>query len=148
MMVTLPAKCQDVSELLSTEHAREKEEKQRCLLRILSSLRFLARQSCPFRGHNETDVESNEETFISFANFVQRMMKSNEFHTCMPLHAFTAAISHMQLHSWLQRKEGKYTSHDIQNELLKLMALHMLRRINASLHAAEYFAFMLDESTD
>ena len=63
MTVTLPAMCQDIGELLSTEHARKKEENQWCLLTVLSSLPFLARQVCPFRVHNETDAESNDGNF-------------------------------------------------------------------------------------
>ena len=39
-------------------------------------------------------------------------------------------------------------SHDVQNEMLKMMALNVLRKINANLHTAEYYSIMLDESTD
>ena len=100
MTVTLPAKCQDVGELLSTEHARGKEENQRCLLKILSSLRFLARQGCPFRGHNETDAESNDGNFYQLCKL--RAEDDEKVTNFIPLHAFMAVISHVQLHSWLQ----------------------------------------------
>lgn len=52
----MPATTRDVGELLSSAHAREKAVNRRCLLKILSNLRFLARQACAIRGHgDETD---------------------------------------------------------------------------------------------
>ena len=47
---TLPATTTDIGEALSTAHAQEKLENRQCLLKILSNLRFLARQSCAIRG--------------------------------------------------------------------------------------------------
>ena len=32
----------------------------------------------------------------------------------------------IQILDWLQKKKGKFTSHDTQNEILKLMALSVL----------------------
>ena len=54
-IVTLPATTGDVGELLSGVHAQEIENRQ-CFLKILSNLRFVARQGCAIRGHgDETD---------------------------------------------------------------------------------------------
>ena len=53
-----------------------------------------------------------------------------------------------QLTKWLQKKTGKYTSHDIQNEMLKIMALSILRKIAVNLRATEFYMIMVDESTD
>ena len=53
---TLPATTTDIGEVLSTVHAQEKFENRQCLLKILSNLRFLARQSCGIREDgNESD---------------------------------------------------------------------------------------------
>ena len=49
---------------------------------------------------------------------------------------------------WLQKKTGKYTSHDIQNEMLKIMALSILRKIAVNLRATEFYTIMVDECTD
>ena len=49
---------------------------------------------------------------------------------------------------WLQKKSGKYTSHDIQNEMLKLMALSILRKIAVNLRTTEFYTIMVDECTD
>ena len=38
--------------------------------------------------------------------------------------------------NWLQRKVKKYTSHEIQNKLLKVMAMHVSRDIAACMPSA------------
>ena len=50
MIVELPQNCPDVGEMLSREHATEKEQNRECLLKIISSLRVLARQGLPVGG--------------------------------------------------------------------------------------------------
>ena len=37
---------------------------------------------------------------------------------------------------------------DIQNELLKIMALHILREITALVHSAPFLVITVDETTD
>jgi len=55
-IVTLPAMTSDIGERFSKAHAQEKCENCKVLLKILSNLRFLARQVCAIRGDgNETD---------------------------------------------------------------------------------------------
>lgn len=57
-MITLPAITQNIGECLSKEHQCEKMERQQCLLKILSNIRFLTRQSLPLRGHG-SGTDSN-----------------------------------------------------------------------------------------
>ena len=47
-----------MGESQSAQHQREKVENQHCFLKILSSLRFLARQGLPLRDHSD-DSDSN-----------------------------------------------------------------------------------------
>ena len=54
----------------------------------------------------------------------------------------------LQLMEWLQKKTGKYTSHDIQNEMLKIMALSILHKIAVNLRTTEFYTIMVDECTD
>jgi len=55
-IITLPATTKDVGELLSSTHASEKATNRQCLLKIISNLRFFARQGSAIRGHrDETD---------------------------------------------------------------------------------------------
>ena len=50
--------------------------------------------------------------------------------------------------SFLQRKTDKYTSPQIQNETLKIMALQVLREITDLIQKAQYYTLMADEVTD
>ena len=55
-MTTLPARCKDVAESLIAQLAKEKLERRQCFLKVLSNVRFLARQGLPLCGHgNEAD---------------------------------------------------------------------------------------------
>ena len=52
-VVTLPNTTEDIGETLSTQHNEDKINKRDCLLKILSSLRFLGRQGQPIRGDGD-----------------------------------------------------------------------------------------------
>lgn len=50
---------------------------------------------------------------------------------------------------WLERKHGdKYTSPEIQNEILDLMSQTILREVIKSIQCADYFTIMVDECVD
>ena len=57
-MVSLPATTQSVGESLSSQHQLEKLERRLCFTKIMSSIRFLARQGLSLKGHGE-EVDSN-----------------------------------------------------------------------------------------
>ncbi len=42
----------------------------------------------------------------------------------------------------------KYTSHEIQNELLSIMSLQVIREIPSQIKSAPYFTVIIDEATD
>ena len=90
-MVTLPSSCPDVAEMLSREHAEQKKDNRQCLLKILSNLRFLARQGIALRG----DGDEKDSNFIQLLK-----LRGND---------------DPRIETWLQRKTDKYISHDIQN---------------------------------
>ncbi len=52
-MVTLPSSTKNVDEALSTQLRKEKLERRQCFLKVLSNVRFLARQGLPLRGHGD-----------------------------------------------------------------------------------------------
>lgn len=123
VVVVIPSTCQDVGEMLSQEHACEKSENRQCLLRIFSIIRFLARQGLAFRGDtDETD-----------SNFMQLLKLQS--------------LDDPTFATWL-KKTNKYTSNNAQNEILKVMALHTLRKIAAELSNSQFFCIMSDECTD
>ena len=54
----------------------------------------------------------------------------------------------VQLDAWLKKKTNKYTSHEIQNEVLKIMCLRVLREICTFLHSSPFITIMMDETMD
>ena len=48
---------------------------------------------------------------------------------------------------WLERKGDKYTSHDIQNEIISVMANHVIRDIVSDIGNG-FFSIISDECTD
>ena len=94
------------------------------LLKIISCVRYLAQQGLPFRGDG---VESN-------SNFLSLLSLRTED---------DAAFG-----EWLKRKDDKYTCHQVQNEILKIMASEVLQEVSSSLHRSPFLTVMIDETTD
>ena len=53
-----------------------------------------------------------------------------------------------RLTEWLQKKRGKYTHPDSQNEFLKIMSLFILREIASNIQNRIYYTIMADEVID
>ena len=115
----------DIGELLDRQIATEKRANREYLLKVLSTIRFLARQGLSLRG-------SGDE---SDSNLLQLLLlRADDF----------PAIA-----KYLERKQLKYVSHDVQNEFLSIMALQVLREITANLQSqSAHFTIMVDETTD
>ena len=124
VIFTLPSTTRDIGEQLSQQHVAQKLKNRQALYQILSSIRFLGRQGLAIRGDgNELDV-----------NFQQLLrMKAEE---------------DSNLGEWLKRKENVYTSPEIQNEIIKVMGLQVLRDISADLQGSPFLTVMADETTD
>ncbi|XP_011171898.1 zinc finger MYM-type protein 1-like [Solenopsis invicta] len=54
----------------------------------------------------------------------------------------------LELRAWLHRKGHKWTSHDIQNEILELMASNIKQQNLKEIKAAHFFSLTLDETSD
>jgi len=54
----LPNTTEDIAEVLSRQHKQEKMERRHCFLKVLSSIRFLARQGLPLHS-DDTEDNSN-----------------------------------------------------------------------------------------
>ena len=52
------------------------------------------------------------------------------------------------IHQFLGRQQLKYTSHQVQNELLFIMAQQVLHRIAEQIQSAVIFTSILDETAD
>ena len=120
VIIVLPKVSTDVGELLSHEHHEEKEKNKKMFLRVLEGIMFLARQGLPFR--NLVDEDSVLLSLLS--------------------------VNCPDLKLWMVKKTNKYTSHDIQNECVKLMAFHILRQLSKDIQENGWYAIMADECTD
>ena len=114
----------DIGDMLNKQAVSEKQANREYLLKVLSSVRFLARQGLAFRGDGD-ECDSN-------------------IHQLLRLHGedFPAMAKFME------RKQLKYSSHEVHNEFLSIMALQVLREIATSLQSAVFYAVMVDETTD
>ena len=124
VMVTIPSSCPDVGEMLSKQHAKEKWDNRQCFLKILSNVRFLSRQGLAFRSDG-SEINSN---------FMQLLkLRGSE---------------DPRIETWLAKKSNNYTSHTVQNEIIKFMSLNILRSIATNINKSEFYCIMCDESTD
>ena len=114
---------QDVGELLSAAHQQEKKTNRAMFLKVLGCIRFLARQGLALRGDGE-----NESNLMQLLRF--------------------QCVDCPDLSNWLSKKTNKFVSHDIQNEILKLMALTVLRKVCAKIRDNKWYSIMADECTD
>jgi len=114
----------DIGEALSQQHEQGKLENRHCFLKVLSNIRFLACQGLPLRG------DGNEAE----SNFLQLFRLRGE--------------DDPKVLDWLKKKTNKYTSPEIQNEILKLMALQVLREVAANLHSTPLYCLSCENETD
>ena len=124
VMETLPKATCDIGELCSSAHADEKLQNRSYVLKVFQTIQFLSRQSLALRG-DQNDQESN---------FVQLMK--------------LRGIDDSNVRKHLDQSTDKYTCHQIQDEMIRIMALHTLRNISADFQAATYYSIMADEVTD
>ena len=97
---------------------------QKVLLTILSNLRFLGQQAIPLRGDG-SGLESNFQQLL-----------------------YLRPLENPHITEWLKRKTDTYTSSKIQNELLKIMSLQVLREIAKEMQASSFLSLMADKTTD
>ena len=124
VVITLPTTTKDIGEQLVQFHAKEKEYNCKMLLKIMSSIRYLARQGLAMRG------DGDEED----GNFTQLLKVKGEDDPAVL--------------EWLKRKSNKYTSHEVQNDLLRVMARHVLFNVSSCLQESPFLTIMMDETSD
>ena len=114
LVVTLPRTTMDVGKMLSSAHSEQKKANREYLLKVIQNVRFLARQGLPLRGDGKAED----------SNFVQLLYLRGQD---------DPSILH-----YLQKKTDKYSSHQIQNELLHVMALKVTREIASAIRPATF----------
>ena len=98
------------------------ESNRICFIKVIECLQYLTRQGRAMQG--DTDDESN---------FVQLLKLRGKD---QPL-----------LLKWLRRKEDRYTSRDIQNEIIVIMANHVIRDLVSEIRDG-FVSIICDEYTD
>ena len=107
-----------------TKHLLEIQQKNfSALMKILSSIRYLARQELSLRSHNGSQ-----------SNFRQLLLLRAEHGP--------------NFQEWLHKETKRFTSSVIQNEILKDMAMHILRSIVKNIKKSSYYSIMGDETTN
>ena len=100
----------------------QQEKARNCLLKIFTSIKYLARQGLPPRGN----LEHN-------GNFHQLMqLRPNDFD---------------DLKDWLQQKKA-YTFHEIQDEMLKIMSHQIQRLILKDVYTSKRYNVSADETVN
>ena len=120
--IVLPKTCGDVIDVTNTIAKETRAQNRHCLAKIIESLQYLARQGLAIRGDN--DEESN------FFQLLKLMARDDK-----------------DLAIWLHKKGPKYTSHDIQNEIISLLATHTIRKLVSEIRN-NYYSLICDEYTD
>ena len=87
-------------------------------------MHFLARQGLPLRGHGD-------ESDSKFTQLLRLRAEDDS-----------------QLHDWVEKKSDKYTSPQIQNEIMTIMANTVPRGVASSVRSAPFYSLMVDETTD
>ena len=98
---------------------------RKMLMKLLSCIRYLARQGLPLRGHHE-----DPQSFGG--NLYQLLLQQ--------------AQDCLQMKTWLCRRE--YISPEIVNELIKIMGQTVLRQILAEIKSTMFFSLIADEASD
>ncbi|XVF76083.1 hypothetical protein PTKIN_Ptkin13bG0237700 [Pterospermum kingtungense] len=93
-------------------------------------VRWLAKQACAFRGHDKSSSSSNCGNFLEMVNFLATMNED---------------ISRVCLDN--APENSKYTSIDIQKEILKILADEVRKKIREEIGSGK-FCILVDEALD
>ena len=120
-------KCNKVPKMLDATAQANMKSNRKCLINIIETLLYLARQGVALRGH--VDIESN---------FMQLLeLRAND----VP-----------QLRDWLNKpkRADTYTSHDPQNDILKFSAHSIICDIVFEIKTGRcvWFSLIADEYSD
>ena len=114
----------DCAEMLSSQHVKEKADNQHMLFKILSNVQLLAWQGLPLCGSSQGDD----------SNFTQLLK--------------LCGTDDVRMTEWTEQKSSKYTTADMQNEVLTVMSLRALREVTSAMQKALFYTVMVDETTD
>ena len=114
--------CGNVWENSSCAAKTPMESNRICFIKVIECLQYLARQGQIMQGDTEDE-----------SNFIQLLKLRGKD---QPL-----------LLKWLEMKEDRYKSHDIQNEIIAIVANHAIRDLVSEIRGG-FFSIICDEYTD
>jgi hypothetical protein len=132
LVESIPNTTKNVGEMLSGIDTKQKAENRVMLRVILTSIRYLARQGLALRGRYKVAIDESEGCEID-SNFIQLLNVRAEDN---PL-----------ISKWMEKSRDKFTSADIQNEILSIMARSIYQEITGEI-SGKWFTIMVDETTD
>ena len=119
----MPSSTDDIVGTVTKNLLEIQQKNVSALMKILSSIRYLARQRLPLRSHNDSE-----------SNFRQLLLLRAE--------------DDPNFQEWLHKKTNRFTSSAIQNEILEDMAMHILRPMVKNIKKSSYYSIMADKTTD
>jgi hypothetical protein len=118
---------------LQLENAKEKECWRQVLVRIVTAVKFCAKNNLPLRVSNEKIYQDSNSIFLGTIEMIA------EFDTMMQEHI--RRIQNNEIHH-------HYLGHNIQNELILLIVDAMRGYILSIIKSAKYFFVILDCNLD
>ena len=126
---------QDIGKKISNEYREKEEQNQRCFLIIIEYIRVFARQGLALRGDQTEGNQSDGDHVAEFnSNFHQFLLVEAKRNPDFAL--------------WMKKKTDKFTSPTMQNEIIEIIAMEILRDVVGDIKSANFYSIMADESCD
>ena len=112
------------------------EENKHILTQIVLTVEFLSKQGLPFRGHRDDKVDFSQED-TNRGNFIAALQYKAKSDSILMKHLTSA------------RKNAKYTSKTIQNQIIHIYANKVRENITSQIRENDLpFTIIADETTD